>query len=346
VIDSRTPQTLYEKQPAKEISKEYSIAESMDYTALPPSPTPSLVLGRDVSIIVTIGEIEIKTTAWMPDRLGRLLQPGKISTSSWAAIWHSSQPQKRKLDYWIWNISFGREDIALLDYTLALKTPYIQVVVVRASEHEAYKKYWSSSDKRMIIQLPQALPDTKEDEKNGGPGYARRAVQFLAFGFGFHFAWMLDDGIRDIMELKISVNPVTQRTEPNPEVIPMSSMMKELENIVNGECDQPNIPLLNALGSVNSSTSSTLSVSTVTTSHSWLKCPSNQLERKGENCYQPVTSDLLPSWVGHRNRIGGHNSFLLFFPPCFPSHTHSLSFRSHWNTKEKEVWSNCLETLY
>ena len=94
---------------------------------------------------------------------------------------------------------------------------YIQVVVVRECDFDAYVRYWGKT--HMIIELPSSLrlPEKIRDSdlfpndtcfvEKGGIGYCRLFIQLFAHALKLDNVFVLDDNIRFFKELDFEHPP-------------------------------------------------------------------------------------------------------------------------------------------
>jgi len=124
-----------------------------------------------------------------------------------------SAVEKEMLHRWVFTCSYNRAASACLDrektmHPLQPSRHYVQVLVVRKNQVEAYASKYSGS--YVIAALPERMAFQYEpgkrlelDVKSGGIGYARLFCQLLAHSLGLREIWMLDDNVRRTYELRL-----------------------------------------------------------------------------------------------------------------------------------------------
>ena len=126
------------------------------------------------------------------------------------------------LHHWIVHPSYKRARKAFLNYNHVMQETdgdfaYIQVVVVRECDFDAYVRYWGKT--HMIIELPSSLrlPEKIRDSdlfpndmcfvEKGGIGYCRLFIQLFAHALKLDNVFVLDDNIRFFKELDFEHPP-------------------------------------------------------------------------------------------------------------------------------------------
>ncbi|KAJ7326078.1 hypothetical protein OS493_028336 [Desmophyllum pertusum] len=117
------------------------------------------------------------------------------------------------LPYWIFHPSH-RDDPrkCILNYHHVMQQSkdvanYVQVVVVRSGQFEAYRSTWGRV--LVIIQLPDTLPNCELGPSEGGVGYTRLFIQKMAFSLNLEYVFVIDDNVAVIYEAVFNTGDTT-----------------------------------------------------------------------------------------------------------------------------------------
>ena len=154
------------------------------------------------NVVVDIAGITVTVTCSLPSNCPSFTQLKEKLTSSKSLV------DGLTLPYWIFHPSH-RDDPrkCTLNYHHVMQENgrvinYVQVVVVRKENFEAYRSTWGKV--LVIVPLPEELPNCGLGPEDGGIGYARLFIQKFAFSLELEYVFMIDDNIAMMSEAEFS----------------------------------------------------------------------------------------------------------------------------------------------
>lgn len=197
----------------------------------------AMVAGREIKVSVP----QLKRFEPLLDKLQSLTVENAQTDSEREEVVLPSN-HSLSLDTWIFNPTYGRSEDATINYSHCMvsldsgqKCQYIQILVVRSEDFDAYLALWQST--HALVELPSDFDGCDVDTSMGGIGFARLFIQRFAETLQLPKIFVLDDNIYRLHQIVTEISPsgeslqkIDQQGRKLVKEIPFFKMLKHMES--------------------------------------------------------------------------------------------------------------------